>query len=55
MVKSVSIKLGKEEAELLEKLKQARRTKNNAQIFREAIYCLGEKILPSFVPIGTKD
>ncbi|MDY0176189.1 MAG: hypothetical protein RBT25_04735 [Lentisphaeria bacterium] len=55
MTKSLSVKLGKEEVLLLEKLKKVRRTTNNAQIIREGIYCLSEKILPSFVPFGTKE
>lgn len=55
MTKSLSVKLGKEEVLLLEKLKKVRRTTNNAQIIREGIYCLSEKILPSFVLFGTKE
>lgn len=47
-MKSISLKLDQEHYEVLERLKETRRTKNNAQIFREGIYCLAEKILPEY-------
>jgi hypothetical protein len=43
---NVTIKLRDDQPELLKQLKMARRTWNNNQIFREALYEYAEKILP---------
>lgn len=42
----VCVSLSEEDKQVLARLKQARKTRNSSQIFREALWELAEKILP---------
>lgn len=52
MTKMVSVIIDKEQQELLKNLLAARREKNVSRIFREALWCYGEKILSKNLPVG---